>query len=182
MLVKRARLVHVCILVTPYLLQHMTLLILKEGCWQTAFLVSSWCLRELTKLGKVGWKCKLYFLDLVKKTSICVDSLLSPLLLLLLLPAAVYYLWVRVFAVKSVSSRTINLRNRPNNNMQIAGRGKNTNLNIVIHQALYLGLMCSAQCVQCAVCSVQYVVFSLQCAVCIVHCALCIVQCAVCSV
>ena len=37
---------------------------------------------------------------------------------------AVYYLWVRLFAPKSVSSRTINFRNRPNSRMQMLPGGR----------------------------------------------------------
>lgn len=47
---------------------------------------------------------------------------------------AVYYLWVRLFAPKSVSSRTINFRNRPNSRMQMlpGGRAGKKHSNIVI--------------------------------------------------
>ena len=52
---------------------------------------------------------------------------------------AVYYLWVRLFAPKSVSSRTINFRNRPNSCMQMlpGGRQRAKSIpNIVISNTL----------------------------------------------
>ena len=51
---------------------------------------------------------------------------------------AVYYLWVRLFAPKSVSSRTINFRNRPNSRMQMlpGGRTGKKHSNIVISNTL----------------------------------------------